>query len=60
MFDTVVLQFTRCSLAEDKVSLDPRVDNLAGNVLVGEADDKAVFGGVTINERDQRKFSIFQ
>ena len=46
MVDTVSGELFRGGGGEDKVSLDASVDDLADNLLVGEADNQAVLGCV--------------
>jgi hypothetical protein len=39
---------------EDKVTLNAGVDDLDDNLLVGEADDEAVLGGVAVSQAHLR------
>lgn len=43
MLDAVPWKLARVGLAEDEVALNASVDDLGGDVLVGDADDQAVF-----------------
>lgn len=44
--DAVAGKLPRAGSGENKVTLDTGVDNLYDDLLVGEADDQAVLGGV--------------
>jgi hypothetical protein len=44
--DAVAGKLSRTSSDEDKVTLKASVDDLGDDLLVGEADDEAVFGCV--------------
>lgn len=48
VLDSVASELLGRSLGEDEVALDLGVDDLAGDVLVGETDNKAVLGGVVL------------
>ena len=44
--DAVAGELARAGVGEDEVTLDARVDDLDDDLLVGEANDQAVLGGV--------------
>ena len=52
--DAIAGEFFRASGSEDEVSVQTGVDYLANNFLVGEADNKTVLGGITVEDRDGR------
>lgn len=54
--DTIAGQFCRSCLRQDEVALKTGVDDLDSDVLIGESDDQAVFGGVA-SERS-RQYSV--
>ena len=49
MVDTVTRELLRGRGAENEVALEARVDDLHNHLLVGEADNQAVLGGVAVN-----------
>lgn len=48
VIDAVAGEFFGASGSKDKISLQTSVDYLANNLLVGEADNKTVLGGITV------------
>ena len=48
VLDTVAGELVCVGSGENKVTLELGVDNLGDDVLVGDADDQAVFGGVVL------------
>ena len=50
MVDAVAGELPRASVGEDKVTLDASVDDLDDDLLVGEANDQAVLGGVAASQ----------
>lgn len=48
MFDPIALEFVGIGSAEDLVARDLGGDDLANDVAIGEADDKAVFGRIVL------------
>lgn len=48
MLNSVPRELARVCRDEDEVTLQARIDNLNGDVLVGETNDKAVLGRVAI------------
>jgi hypothetical protein len=53
MFNAVSWQLFGAGSGQNKVALEAGVDDLNDDVLVGKADDKAVFWGVTRQVRCQ-------
>ena len=47
MVDAISWELLRASSGENKVALDTGVDDLGDDLLVCEADDQTVLGGVT-------------
>jgi hypothetical protein len=47
MVDAVAGKFSRAGSDKNMVTLQPSIDDLGNDLLVGEAYDKAVFGCVT-------------
>ena len=56
MVDAVAGELARAGVGEDEVTLDARVDDLDDDLLVREANDQAVLGGVAGLQRQDAKF----
>ena len=56
MVDAVAGELPRASVGEDKVTLDASVDDLDDDLLVGEANDQAVLGGVAASQSSDLDF----
>ena len=48
MVDTVSSEFVRIGSAENFVACDLGRDNLADNIVIGEADDETVLGSIVL------------
>ena len=48
MVDAIAGELLRAGGGEDEVALKTGIDNLDDNLLVCEADNQAVFGGVAV------------
>ena len=48
MANTVAGKLARVCLGEDEVTLEACINDLNDDVLVGEADDEAVLGGIVL------------
>ena len=51
MVDAVTWELFRASGGENEVALDACVDDLDDDLLVGEADNEAVLGGIAVDQR---------
>ena len=49
--DAVSWELFRASGGENEVALDACVDDLDDDLLVGEADNEAVLGGIAVDQR---------